>query len=59
MYEQAGQVVLEIPLRLRILHRLVVMIGRSRNNRVVVVVLVIFVIGISGGCSSGSSSGYF
>ena len=32
MYEQAGQVVLEIPLRPRILHRLVVMIGRSRNN---------------------------
>ena len=32
MYEQADQVVLEIPLRPRILHRLVVMIGRSRNN---------------------------
>jgi hypothetical protein len=32
MYEQAGQVVLEIPLRPRILHRLVVMSGRSGNN---------------------------
>ena len=32
MYEQAGQVVLEIPLRPRILHKLVVMSGRSGNN---------------------------
>jgi len=32
MYEQADQVVLEIPLRPRILHRLVVMSGRSGNN---------------------------
>ena len=34
MYEQAGQVVLEIPLRPRILHRLVVMSGRSGNCRI-------------------------
>ena len=31
MYEQAGQVALEIPLGPRILHRLVVMSGRSGN----------------------------
>ena len=47
MYEQAGQVVLEISLRPRILHRLVV---------VVVEVEIIVVMVISGGCSSGSSS---
>ncbi len=32
MYEQAGQVVLEIPLRQKIFHRLVVLSGRSGNN---------------------------
>jgi hypothetical protein len=32
MYEQAGQVVLEIPLRPRILRRLVVMSGRRGHN---------------------------
>jgi hypothetical protein len=32
MYEQAGQVALEIPLRPKILHRLVVMSGRSWND---------------------------
>jgi hypothetical protein len=32
MYEQAGQVVLEISLRPRILHRLVEMSGRRGNN---------------------------
>ena len=32
MYEQAGQVALEIPLQPRILRRLVVMSGRSGND---------------------------
>jgi hypothetical protein len=32
MYEQAGQVMLEIPLGPTILHRLVVVSGISRNN---------------------------
>jgi hypothetical protein len=53
MYEQAGQVVLEIHLRPRILHRLVVMSGEME---IIVVIVVIFVMVCGSGSSSGRSS---